>query len=175
MAAMAAMAARASVERIAGGDLGSFQTTGKMRGLVNGALTDPLVIETARSVVTFCNSRDYDCRAQQIRSWLAEHFQFINDPYGVELLSTPRYLLNAIATRGYAQGDCDDVSILAATLGKAVGLRAKFVLVGFEGPRAPFRHVFTILRGSKSWYSMDVTKPQRPDLPKVTRAQEVEV
>lgn len=168
-------AAKASVKRIAGGDLGSFQTISQMRQLVNASLVDPVVIETARSIVVACPSRDLTCRAVAVRDWLADHFQFIHDPNGVELLSSPRYMLDKIAARGYAQGDCDDVAILGAALGKAVGLRARFVLAGFEGPRGPFRHVFCILRGLDSWYSLDVTKPQRPMLPIVNRTEQREV
>lgn len=165
----------ASVSHISSGDAGSRQTVQKMRSLVNASLTDPRVVEAARAAVVLCPTRDLDCRAMQIRSWMADHFVFINDPTGVELLSTPVYMLATIQQRGFAQGDCDDAAILAAALGKAVGLRARFVLAGFEGPRGPFRHVFAALKGRQVWYGMDVTKPQRPGLPQVNRTQEVEV
>ncbi len=56
--------------------------------------------------------------------------------------------------------DCDDAAILAAGLGKAVGLLARFVLVGFRSSRAPFSHVWTELRSPTGgpWVEMDVTR-----------------
>jgi transglutaminase-like putative cysteine protease len=167
--------ATVNVQRIAGGDLGALQTISRMRQLVNSSLTDPAVIQTARSVVALCPPRDINCRAQSIREWLSDHFQFENDPRGVELITTPRYLLDRIAARYYAQGDCDDAAILGAALGKAVGLRARFVILGFHRPAAPYSHVFTILRGAGVWHSLDVTKPARGPFPPVSRSSQVEV
>ena len=167
--------ATVNVQRIAGGDLGSFQTVAKMRQLVNASLADPAVIETARSVVALCVPRDYDCRAQAIRTWLADHFQFESDPRGVELVASPRYMLEQIARRYYVQGDCDDAAVLGAALGKAVGLKAQFVIVGFNRQGAPFSHVFAILRGSSRWFSLDVTRPARGPFPTVARTHSVGV
>jgi len=74
----------------------------------------------------------------------------------------PRGLVQRSAgQRGVAQVDCDDVAMLGAALGKAVGLRARFVAVAF-GPRgAPYRHVWAELgpRTNNVWLDMDTTRP----------------
>jgi transglutaminase-like putative cysteine protease len=70
-----------------------------------------------------------------------------------------------IAAQGYARGDCDDVAILGAALGKAAGFPARFVLLGFGGPMAPYQHVFTEIGTRQGWMNLDVTRPRHPPIP----------
>lgn len=158
-----------------GGDAGTAQTVAQMKSLVNQSLTDPVVVETARGLAAQNQPRDTDSQAETIKSYLSEHFMFVRDPNGVELLSTPRFMLDSINNRMYAQGDCDEAAILAAALGKAIGLQARFILLGFSGPTGPMAHVFTLLRGRSGWHNLDVTRPSVGFIPPATRVQEVEV
>lgn len=158
-----------------GGDSGTAQTVAQMRNLVNSSLTDPVVVATARALAAAAQVRDTDGQAENIKTYLMDHFQFVRDPSGVELLSTPRFMLDSITARMYAQGDCDEAAILAAALGKAIGLRARFILLGFSGSTGPLAHVFTLLRGRSAWHNLDVTRPQMGYTPTASRVQEVEV
>lgn len=152
---------QANVETIPSGVAGPRVTLGRMKQLVNQSLTDPVVIQAARSVVALEMPRDKDSHARAVKAYLVDHFQFIPDPRGVEALATPRIMLDRLRTGYFVQGDCDEAAILGAAMGKAIGLRAVFVALGFI-PRAPLSHVYTILRGATGWLSLDVTKPQRP-------------
>jgi transglutaminase-like putative cysteine protease len=155
---------------IFGGDLGSLQTLYRMRQLVNTSLTDPLVIETARSIVETAGvlGRDQQGKYLALRQWLAEHVVFLPDPLGVELLATPHYLLTKIARAQFVSGDCDDAAILGAALGKAVGLAARFRVLSFVNQSRPFQHVYTLLLVNGQWANLDVTRspaiaiPPRP-------------
>ncbi len=162
---------RITVHQIPAGDAGAFATLDRMRSLVNASLVDPVVIETARAIVAAIAPRRYADQVAALRSWIADHFLFVKDPYGVELLSTPRLMLDTIAARFFVRGDCDDAAILAAALGKAIGLRARFVALGFVGPRAPLIHVFAQLNipGGDVWREMDTSRPGGP-APESTRA-----
>lgn len=162
-------------QQIGAGDIGTAATLRKMRQLVNASLTDPVVVQTARSLAAQTFPRDRDSQAQLIKEYLSEHFYFVADPRGVELLTTPRFMLQDIAKRNIATGDCDEAAILGAALGKAIGLPARFVVLGFGVVGASFAHVYTILRGGSRWFSLDVTKPQRGPFPPVTRQATVEV
>src|SRR5206468_10145021 len=93
-----------TVGTIGYGTLGSMQTLQKMKGVINKSLTDPLVIETARRIVATQAARDYDAHARAIKNFLIEHFQFVRDPRGVEMLATPRYLLTEVGRRYIVQG-----------------------------------------------------------------------
>lgn len=159
---------------MAAGDIGTAQTVHHMKKLVNQSLTDPVVVQTARGIALQYYQRDKDAQAQGIRSFMQDHFQFINDPRGVELLVTPRAMLDTITKRYVVSGDCDEAAILGAALGKAIGLQAQFALLAFEGRRS-YAHVYAILRGTSGWVSLDTTRPLRGPFPPVMRQTTVEV
>lgn len=148
---------------IPGGHAGIEATVRRMRAIVRGALRVPLLVETAADIVASAGGSTE--AAERIRAWLDRHTEFVHDPVGVELIKTPRYMLQEIAHHGTARGDCDDVAVLGAALGKAVGLPARFVLLGFkEG--APFEHVYAELLTDSGWLELDTTAPAQmpPDL-----------
>jgi len=163
------------LSQVATGDMGTMQTISAMRRLVNMSLVDSIVVQTARSLAAQSMPRDRDAQAYSIQAFLKEHFQFVNDPRGVELLVPPKAMLQTIARRGVVTGDCDEAAILGAALGKAIGIRACFVVLGFRGPRGPLSHVYTVLRGSSGWVSLDITRPERGPFPPVSRHTNVEV
>jgi hypothetical protein len=113
--------------------------------------------------VQLVGAREYLVMAQTIRAWLSGNFRFVPDPVGVELLRAPAVQLHTWEQRGLITGDCDDAAILGAALGKAVGIRAAFVAVGFS-MSGPLSHVYTVLTGPPKRpisVDLDVTKPVR--------------
>ncbi len=137
-------------------DVGTYRTLQIMAQVVNESLIDPYVVYKAKSIVQGCPEKDTMCQSHTIMEWVKTHTSFIRDPSGVELLHTPKFQLQAIERSGYLSIDCDDFSVLAASLGKAVGMRAKFVILGFLENNAPFTHVYTVLEvGPKKWLPVD--------------------
>lgn len=139
-------------------------TLAHMRRLVLREMVHPAVRALASRLAGSAGTVDPLEQARAIRSFVADRTVFVRDPHGVELLHAPSVMVKRILTEGYAPIDCDDVAILAAALGKAVGLRARFVVVGFGSPHAPFRHVWAELSPPRSprWMEMDVTRPAQP-------------
>lgn len=148
------------------GDFGSVQTLQRMRELVNASLSVPMVVEAANGIAATVPPRDYLAIARAIRAWLARNFHFVRDPIGVELVRDPQYQLMQFYNNGYITGDCDDAAVLGAALGKANGIGARFVAVGFQ-PGGPLLHVYTVLTGRRdggmgslaSGVDLDVTRP----------------
>lgn len=167
---------RLSLFTIFPGDMGAWQTLQHMRRLVNASLRDPVVVERARRIVEDAGvlGRDQANKALALRQWLEQCLTFMPDPRGLELLSTPRYLLTQIDQRGTVSGDCDDGAILGAALGKAVGFRAKFRALGF-GRNGPLVHVYTLLNVRGRWVNLDTTRSPRFPPPRAARILEVEV
>lgn len=161
---------------LAGGDLGAMQTLRRMRGLVNDALVDPLVVSVAKNAVATCPPVAEVCMAAAVRRYLVERFRFVRDPLGVELLHEPRLMLQTIARQGFFQGDCDDAATLGAALAKAVGLTVRFRAIGFRRG-GPLAHVITDVRTPRGWADLDVTKPAQflGRLPPIARAVTVGV
>lgn len=168
------------VERriISGGDAGTLATAQRMAALVREGSTEPLVRQTAVEIVRAVPGRDYARLAQTVRAWLARKVQFLRDPYNDELLHSPAFLLTTLRQNPTIRVDCDDAAILGAALARAVGLRTRFVVVGFLSPEAPFRHVWAEAAGpiGNEWTELDVTRV-RPTIPwdKITRVRYISV
>lgn len=143
-----------------------------MRQLVAEALASDLLVATADHIV-YSTANPWEA-AQLIRSWLAEHVRFTTDPMD-ELLRSPVSMLRDIEDAGQAEGDCDDVAMLGAALGKAEGFPAWFHLVGFT-PSGPFSHVYTVLLTDQGPVDLDTTRPaQLPRGLRVWRTADREV
>ena len=104
-----------------------------------------------------------------IRAYLEDRVEFTRDPKGQELLYTPDRMVKLLTDPerdGILRVDCDDVAVLGAALGMSVGLQARFQVVGFLSPKAPFSHVWTDLKppsgpGAYQWSDLDTTRPQQ--------------
>lgn len=151
-------------------DLGVYFTIATMRAMVYREFMLPIVRLTASNVVGGLGGKDGAEQANAIRDWLETHTEFLRDPDGVEMLHGPAWQLRQIHALGVVRLDCDDVAILAAALGKAIGLRARFVVLAFGG--GGYRHVFTELspRGIPQWVDMDVTRESQSLPGNISRA-----
>ena len=151
------------VSSIPNGDYGTFATISRMRTLARSASVHPLVRQTAVRIVAGAAGTDAMLQARLIRDWVEQRVIFMPDPNGAELLHAPDALLAHILTDGIGHVDCDDVAMLAAALGLAVGLRARYVVVGFS-PSGPFRHIWTDLGNPRKpqWLPVDPTRPMQP-------------
>jgi hypothetical protein len=140
-------------------DLGTFWTLAQMRGMVIREFLNPIVRLTAAQIVTGTGGQDALEQAYLIREFLSAHTEFLRDPDGVEMLHGPVWQLQQIQNTGIVSVDCDDVAMLAAALGKSIGLRARFVVVAFGSAHAPYQHVWAELGRGNRWVDMDVTRP----------------
>jgi len=150
-------------------DRGTAQTLRIMSSIVNESLLDPYVREYTKQVVQYANPRNNLELATTINNFLSDHFQFIRDPSGIELLHTPRYMIEKIAKGYLFQADCDDFAILAASMAKAVGMPATFVVYAFPQSKGEFAHVFTISKVSDKWYPYDRNVQYPPGGVKIIR------
>lgn len=146
------------------GDFGVYLTLWLMAGRVNAEKALPPVRALATRIVRHLGGRDGTPQAHAIRDYLEDHTQFLRDPDGAELLHGPLWQARQLLTGNRLHLDCDDIAMLGAALGKAIGLKARFVVVGFGSSHAPYRHVWTELRSptpGSSWVDLDTTRPQQ--------------
>lgn len=152
--------------------MGIFLTLGEMRTAARATARHPL----ARQVVLDATdgSREPVAIWRGLRAWLAANTRFRfdrddpiaqQDPSVIEVVHTPLDQLSAIARTGVAYGDCDDAATLAAALTLAAGQRARFVVAGYGGPSAPYRHVYTELLGPGGGLDFDITRTPRSPNP----------
>lgn len=125
------------------GDEGTAHTIEAMKALARHAAASPRVRQAAARIARK-NGRPQPAEviARAVYWFLSnERFRFQKDPKGVELVRTPASLLDAIAARGVALGDCDDRAVLGAALLAAAGVPAAFVLMA-ERPGGRLTHVY---------------------------------
>jgi len=149
-------------------------TLRQMKRLVRAAVADQEFVYFVRQLIAGVPARDEMAQVNQLRAWLATHFQFVRDPRSREDVRDPRFLVSKIVKDWKALGDCDDAATLSAALAAAIGFPARFVAVAF-GTDPRFRHVYTIVtardvNGFAVDREMDVTRTAGRPLPKVTRA-----
>lgn len=149
-------------------------TLGVMRRMVRTDAGNPLVRQAAADLQGFANGSGSSF-ACYLRDWLTEYWLQRPDPFGVELLRPPSYQLRRMRELGHLAGDCDDVAVLGGALGRAAGLRARFVAVSIDPSGVP-GHVWTELSrdGGRTWCDLDILRPAGA-LPAVTSAVYVDV
>lgn len=157
------------------GDEGTFTVVARMAELVRSRIAHPVVRAAAVDLANKVPPQHLSGQIAAVRKFLERRVPFLSDPSGVELLHDPVLLLEDIRERGQARGDCDDVAVLGAALGGAMGLSARFVVVGFRGPNEPFEHVWTELHDGTAWRELDVTRPRTAEAPAYTRKYVVDV
>jgi hypothetical protein len=145
---------------LAAGDQGVEQTINVIRQLVDDAVKDPAVNVTAIQMVRGAGDQfSRDAKAQAIYAAVANRFSYVEDPVGPlgpkETLRPARVLLQIWA------GDCDDASVLIASLLGTIGIPSRLVTIAAD-PSAPdeFSHIYPeaeVFPGN--WVAMDIARP----------------
>lgn len=137
------------------GDRGSYSTLRIMKRLVHEAMKDIPVLDTAKTIIRDVGGKNRAEQARVIGEWMEQSLRFVRDPYGIETIHTPLFMLDRIRRNSVFEADCDDYAVLSASLAKAVGLRTKFVILGFLTKGAPWSHVYTIVETPQGWFPFD--------------------
>lgn len=81
--------------------------------------------------------------------FVQKRIRYVHDVREVETLQDPAYTL----TEG--QGDCDDMSMLLASMLESIGHPTRFVALALDN--GPFSHVITETRLGEKWLPLDPT------------------
>lgn len=143
-----------------GGDFGIYQTVSQIKRLVNQALADPqqTIRLRAESLLYSAQERDEVNEIQNIFQWVEDHFHYVNDPLGVELVKNPVLIDQKISEFGEFLGDCDDISAYLASLLKSVGYPVKLVVVSPQQSSGyDYRHIFVRvwMASQNAWVALD--------------------
>jgi hypothetical protein len=142
------------------GDAGVAQTIGVMRQIVDDAVKDPVVNAVAIDLVRgVTDSFSRDQKAQAIYNAVAMRWLYVEDPVGPfgpkETVRPVRLLLQTFA------GDCDDASILIASLMGTIGIPCRVVTIAADAssPRE-FSHIYPEAEIAPGRYvAMDIARP----------------
>lgn len=145
---------------LAGGDQGVTQTIDVIRKLVDDAVKDPKINVTAIEMVRGAADQfSRDAKAAAIYAAVANRWFYVEDPVGPfgpkETLRPARALLQIWA------GDCDDASVLIASLLGTIGIPSRLVTIAAD-PSAPeeFSHIYPEAETFPgNWVPMDIARP----------------
>jgi hypothetical protein len=139
---------------LSGGDIGTAQTIAHMRQLIDAGKKDQLVNRTAIAIVFNTPQFSELPKAQAIYQWVQQNCRFITDMVGAETLRSARETLTVRA------GDCDDFTILIASLLATIGIRSRAVTISShsDDPQS-FSHIYPEAFVDGRWIAMDVARP----------------
>ena len=144
---------RHSVERIAPGLAGTDKTVSRLIDLVNDSIHSGVIRLRALEILNQAGvvNGDQLQAARALYRWVKQNIRYIPDPVNLETIQQPEitYCLQA--------GDCDDHSALIAAFAHAIGIPARFRVVG-DTDRA-FKHIWAELQIGGRWYPADTTNP----------------
>ena len=83
-----------------------------------------------------------------IYDWVKKNIAYRNDPY---FMDTFDYPMETVRLRA---GDCDDMSILIASLALAIGIPARYIIVS-DDPSTEPSHVYAELYIEQAWVPLD--------------------
>lgn len=106
--------------------------------------TDPLVKQTADRVSVMGCPTNRVCHSKAIYFFVRDNFNYVSDPNEFEYVKTAK---ESLSVQG---GDCDDASVLLATLLEAIGVKTRLVFI----PRHVYVQAF-LPDALKSYKSMD--------------------
>lgn len=117
-----------------------------MRQLARSRAKEPAIRSLALSIIRNAGvaSHNYRDEALAIGRYIQANMRYVRDIDGVEQLQDPMLMLKNLAT-GTAMGDCDDMSLMIATLLISIGAQPYFRTVRYKGNFGPYNHIYVVV------------------------------
>ena len=116
-----------------------------MKSVAQSRKSHPLIQRLARNILLSANvdSQHHADEAAAIGTYVRDNMRYLRDPQNVEQLQDPVTMINDLSTNT-AQGDCDDMALLIATLLLSVGHTPCFRAVRYKGNWGHFDHIYVV-------------------------------
>lgn len=133
-----------------------------MRQLVHEGKKNSLVRHVAVLLTQNIEQKDKFAEIYSLYNFVKDRIRYVRDIRGIETLHTAERILQNKA------GDCDDKSILLASLLESLGFKTRFVAVGFSAPQKSFfgkpqargySHVLPEVLLKNDWIPLETTEP----------------
>lgn len=105
--------------------------------------------QLAFSIVRGIPNKDFRGEVEAVQKWVRKNIRYTRDINGVETVATPDKTLE------FGQGDCDDQSVLVATLLESIGFPTRFKAIGLSP--GFYSHVFPEAEINGQWVSVETT------------------
>lgn len=142
---------RSNLQQIPDGPEGIYITLRAMRNFVRKNKKNPVFRELSISLTNNLGQKDWSGEIKAIHHFVKNNIRYVRDVTDVETVCGPLYTLDKGA------GDCDDKSVLAATLLESIGHPTRFVAIGFS--HNVYNHVYIETKIGNQWISVETTEP----------------
>lgn len=134
---------------------GTRETLKQMRRLVRDGKTDLAMRDLAQQIIAGVPGKDWFGELCALLNWVRDSIRYSLDINDIEVIQGPATTVRL----GY--GDCDDLSILLATLCECAGHPCAFVALGFDAV-GMYSHVLVLASGAgeTAWVALDATEGQ---------------
>lgn len=136
---------------IPSGSAGTRATLQLMSALTNAGKKRLKIRRLAQILVSEKSQKDYAGEARELHRFVRDNIRYLRDIRGVETLQTPEKTLQ------FKSGDCDDKSVLLASLLESIGHKTRFVAVGFSPDT--YAHVYVEVYINGGWEPLETTEP----------------
>ncbi len=140
-----------TLQKIPDGARGINHTLRVMRQFTRQGKRQYSIRELALSLVRRNGHKDWFGEIRDLHHFVRDKIRYIKDIRGIETLATPEKTLEI------GQGDCDDKSVLLATLLESIGHPSRFVAVGFKP--GIYSHVLVESKIGNRWIALETTEP----------------
>lgn len=140
----------ATLQMIPEGPAGIRATLAVMSKIVKDYKKSMQIRNLAISLASGCAQKDWACEVRSLHAYVRDSIRYINDVTDVETVQTPDKTLELAA------GDCDDKSVLLASMLESVGHPTRFVAIGFEP--GVFSHVYVETKIGSQWIPLETTE-----------------
>lgn len=126
---------------------GNLDTVSAMRQLARARSKDPFVRDFALQILRSygVRSHNYKSEALAIGDYIKNNMRYVRDIDNVERIQDPLLILQDIQA-GKGAGDCDDMSLIIATLLLSIGAQPYFRTVRYSGAVGPYNHIYVVLK-----------------------------
>ena len=134
-----------SSRTLSGGERGNIQTVRFMIREARKNSRNPFIRQKALNILANAGIPSHDdlSEALAIGAWVQRNVRYVKDPADVELLTNPLTLLDQISI-GQGMGDCDDMSLLIATLLLSIGHNPYFRAVRYNRDKGYYDHIYVV-------------------------------
>lgn len=117
-----------------------------MKKIARKSSGDPIIRKLALNILESYQipSNHYVDEALAIGDYVKRKVRYVRDPENIEYLQDPVDLVKQIQN-GFAQGDCDDMSLLTASLLLSIGAAPVFRAVRYEGHMGNYNHIYVVV------------------------------
>jgi len=140
-----------TLQGIPSGSQGVNATLRLMRQLTRQGKKHFPIRELALSLVGNLNQKDWLGEITALHRYVRDNIRYVKDINGIETVALPQITIEM------GQGDCDDKSVVLATMLESIGHPTRFAAIGFKPGQ--YAHVLVETKIGEKWIPLETTEP----------------